>query len=139
MKLNKIILALMVLAGLVGKAQATIVVSSFSVAGVAAIAAPAANKNVIKSLTLSNDTATALCVFIKDGTTLKMVLCAGANATKTWPEGTTSYSPGAGTNGNASQFLGEDLKFSGAFNVTSATAAANATGGGALVISYQNK
>lgn len=139
-KMIKLILAGMVLAaGLTEKANATIVVSSFSVAGVAAIAAPSANKNVIKAVTLSNDTSTALCVFMKDGTTLKLVLCAGAQSTKTWPEGTTTVTAFNGTSGNASAFLGEDLKISGAFNVTSSTPAANATGGGALIIAYVNK
>jgi hypothetical protein len=138
MKIKTMILAAMVLAaGLVGKAEAAVVVSSSSVNGVVAIAAPASGQvTKIKAMKLCNDTSTNLCVTLKDGTTFKSMLCAAAQACETYPKGVASPVYGSGIGGGVPAFLGENLTVSGAFNVTSSTPFALAAGGGELEISY---
>lgn len=137
----KLILAAMLLVcSVTVKANASVAVSSASAAGVQAIAAPSSgNVTVIKSLTLSNDTATALCVLMKDGTTFKGFLCAASHSTTVWPPAAPSPGAFSGSGGALSAFLGEDFKVAGAFNVFASTPIANSAGGGALVISYVQK
>lgn len=139
--MNKVLLIAAVLAaGVCGRAEASIAFSSASVAGVVAIAAPATGtKNYIKSMTLANDTAIALCVVLKDGANAKGMVCAAANAMKTWPEGTTSQNANSGIQGNVNSFLGESLPVSAAFSVTASTPFAKALAGGLLTISYINQ
>lgn len=140
-KIGMVLLGALLAMVMASEAKATVAVSSFSAAGVQTIAAPAAGKkNYIKSITLGNDNAAALCVLIKDGTTTKLMLCAGAQGTVTWPSGVAGLEASAsGTSGPVSKFLGEDLTFSGAFNVTSATASAAAIGGAVLTVTYNTK
>lgn len=119
-----LILALAAVA-LVGKANATITVSTMSASGVAAVAAPSTGKTVIKGCTLSNDSAVASCAQLYDGATLKLQLCAGAQATTNWPSGVPSATGNSGTSGAGPQFFGEDLSLSGAFNIKSSSPSAS--------------
>ena len=137
-KMNQMILAAMLLAvGLAGKAEAAVVVSSASVAGVAAIAAPASGSvTKIKSMRLCNDGASNLCVTIKDGTTFKTMLCAATQACETYPKGVASLTANSGVQGGVPQFLGENLTVAGVFNVFASTPFALAAGGGSLEVSY---
>lgn len=123
MNMKKIALAgALLVAGLVGKANALITVSTASVAGVQAVAAPSTGKTTkLKGCVLGNDTGSAACVFLKSGTTTKLVLCAGANSSATYPPAVPSATFGSGTNGGFTSLFGEDMVFSGAFNVTSSS------------------
>lgn len=120
----KLILAAMLLAaGLVGKADASVFVSTPSIAGFLAVSTPTASgtSTRLKGCILSNDTAVASCVGLYSNTTLKLQLCAGANASAMYPSGVPTATALSGTAGGLSQLFGEDLSFPGAFIVKGST------------------
>lgn len=128
MKKNKMISVLGLLLGLAAFAvpsNATIVVSTASVAGVLLAAAPpSGQKTVVKGCHLANDTSVALCVNLLDGATKKMALCAGAQGQADTPHESPLPSGGP-ANGAIDEFYGESLLLAGAFNVTTSTPSAS--------------
>lgn len=108
------------LAALAIPSNASVVTSSASVAGVMLAAAPpSGQKTRVKACHLANDSSLNLCVNLLDGSTKKMVLCASAQGSSDTPG--AAFAPNAGAIGGLESFLGEPLKFSNAFNVTSST------------------
>lgn len=141
-KMKLLILAGMVLAaGLAEKANATIVTSTSSVLGSVLVSTPTATgqKIRLKACQLGNDTALASCVQLKDlaaTNTTKAIICASARAMGSFPNnGTGANVALAGTSGSISTFFGEDLVFTGGFQVVGATESANIQ----LVCSYTIK
>lgn len=130
-KMSKMILAAMlVAAGLVGKADATIVISTQAyVATTVLLSTPTATGVTIrlKGCMLANKIIPVLdtCVDLIDMTavnTIKATVCVPKNQVVAFPSATTGPGNGiAGTAGSLSQFFGEDMVFSGAFAVASST------------------
>lgn len=126
--MKMLILAGMVLAaGLVGKAEASLSVSSASAAGVVAASTPTVSGQLIrlKGCILGNDSAINTCVGLYDNTVLKLQLCASAQGSQSFPSGVPSASPLSGTPGGLTQLFGEDLTFAGAFVVKSSSPSAS--------------
>jgi len=122
------LVALLAAGVLGGEAQASVAVSSTSVAGVVLVAAPPSGSvTIIKSVRLCNDTASAMCVQIKDGSSIKTQLCAAAQACADLFN--AKYTP-------AESPWGENFPVAGAFSVAGSTPAANAAGGATITATY---
>lgn len=134
--MKRALFVMALLAGLVGQARASIVVSSMSAAGVQLAAAPASNTvTVIKGCSFANGTTVDNCAQLLDGATLKLTLCAKAGTIQTTPF-LANANPAVNADG-LSLFFGERLSLSGAFNVTSGTAAPSGSGGATLTCAIQ--
>ncbi len=126
-----ILTAMLLAAGAVQKANATISYSTQSVAGSIMASTPTVSGrlNIVKGCNLGNPLTIATCVNLLErgpsGDTTKAIICAPASSSQAFPPVGGVTVPNSGTPGAMSQFFGEDLSFNGAFIVTSSTPSAS--------------
>lgn len=135
-KMKMILAAMLLAAGIAGKANATIAISTVAVSASAAptilVSTPTATSAItgltqttkLKSCMLSNDGTLNSCVYFKDmagAGLVRLVMCANAQAQATFPPGNPGAMTASGTPGALPNYVGEDLVFTGGLNVYSSS------------------
>lgn len=119
------------------RAEASVVISSVSAAGVVVISTPSGTNavTIIKGCRLCNDTAVNTCVRFNENGTMRFQLCASSYSCSNTPT-ESNPNPLSRINGLAG-FLGENLQLTGAFIIAGSTPGANAAGGMSVVCGYE--